>query len=308
MTRIAVVSIPGVMDAIEAPLRKELPDVTFATWPDDAARDAEIAICWKPPAGALATLPKLKLIHSIAAGVDNILSDPTVPSHPVCRIVDPDLTSAMTEFVLWGTLYFHRDFDRVISNSREGIWHRYDQRAPFETRVGILGLGALGTDAAKRLVDLGFRVSAWSRSQKSLPGVTVFSGEDALDPFLSEVDILVSLVPLTPSTVGLLNKERLSRLPKGAALILCSRGEHLVADDLVSLLRSGHLRGAVLDVFEKEPLPKDHPLWREPGVLVTPHMAAIATWPVIAQQIAENVRRLQRGEPLLNAVDRVRGY
>lgn len=308
MTRIAVVSIPGVMEAIEGPLRNELPEVTFAAWPDAAAQDAEIAICWKPPAGALASMPKLKLIHSIAAGVDNILSDPTVPSHPVCRIVDPDLTSAMTEFVLWGVLTYHRDFDRVITNAREGIWRRYDQRAPFDTRVGILGLGALGTDAAKRLVDLGFHVSAWSRSPKSLPGVTVFSGEDGLDPFLSEVDILVSLVPLTPSTVGLLNAERLSRLPKGAALILCSRGEHIVADDLVAHLRSGHLRGAILDVFEKEPLPGDHPLWREPGVLVTPHMAAIATWPVIAQQIAENIRRLRRGEPLLNAVDRTRGY
>ena len=136
----------------------------------------------------------------------------------------------------------------------------------------------------------------------------MFSGDDALDAFLGQADILVSLLPLTPSTMGLLNAERLSRLPKGAALILCSRGEHLVAEDLVALLRQGHLRGAVLDVFEREPLPSDHPLWREPGVLVTPHMAAIASWRVIAQQIAENIRRLRRGEPLLNQVDRMRGY
>jgi len=138
--------------------------------------------------------------------------------------------------------------------------------------------------------------------------VRTFSGTEALDDFLSETDILVSLLPLTPSTVGLLDAARLGRLPKGAALILCSRGEHLVTEDMVALIRSGHLRGAVLDVFEQEPLPADHPLWREPGVLITPHMAAIASWEVIAQQVAENVRRLRRGEALLNVVDRARGY
>jgi glyoxylate/hydroxypyruvate reductase A len=296
------------MVPLEEPLRRELPDVTFASWPDAAAREAEIAVCWKPQPGALASMPRLKLIHSIAAGVDNIFVDPTLPERPICRIVDPDLAAAMTEFVLWGTLYFHRDFDRLISNARDGVWRRYEQYAPQERRVGILGLGALGTAAATRLVDLGFSVSAWSRSPKSVAGVTMFSGDDALDAFLGQTDILVSLLPLTPSTMGLLNAARLSQLPKGAALILCSRGEHLMADDLVALLRSGHLRGAVLDVFEREPLPADHPLWREPGVLVTPHMAAIASWRVIAQQIAENIRRLQRGDPLLNAVDRIRGY
>ncbi|UFZ05362.1 glyoxylate/hydroxypyruvate reductase A [Bradyrhizobium ontarionense] len=308
MISIALLSRPGLMDPMKEPLARELPGVTFASWPEEAAREAELAVCWKPEAGALAAMPKLRLIHSIAAGVDNILSDPTVPDVPLCRIVDPDITSAMTEFVLWGTLYFHRDFDRVISQARDGLWRRYDQRAAKDRRVGILGLGALGTAAAVRLVDLGFAVSAWSRSPKVVAGVRTFSGADALGEFLSETEILVSLLPLTPSTVGLLNAERLGRLPQGAALVLCSRGEHLVADDLVALIRSGHLRGAVLDVFEHEPLPSDHPLWREPGVLVTPHMAAIASWEVIAQQVADNVRRLLRGGALLNEVDRARGY
>lgn len=308
MISVAFLSTPGLMDPLEPLLRRELPGLTCASWPEEAAREAELAVCWKPQAGALAAMPNLKLIHSIAAGVDNILSDPSVPDRPVCRIVDPDISVAMTEFVLWSTLYFHRDFDRVIGNARTGVWHRYAQRAPQETRVGILGFGVLGTDAARRLVDLGFSVSAWSRSAKTVEGVRTFSGAAALDAFLGEVDILVSLLPLTPSTLGLLNAERLSRLPKGAALILCSRGEHLIADDLVTLLRTGHLRGTVLDVFEREPLPADHPLWREPGVLVTPHMAAIASWTVIAEQIVENVRRLKRGEPLLNTVDRARGY
>ncbi|MGY4309046.1 glyoxylate/hydroxypyruvate reductase A [Bradyrhizobium sp. USDA 4369] len=308
MIRVALLSRPGLMDPMKPLLERELPGVTVASWPEPAARDADIAVCWKPEAGALAAMPKLKLIHAIAAGVDNILSDPTLPDLPLCRIVDPGITSAMTEFVLWGALYFHRDFDRMISNARDGLWCRYDQRAARNRRVGILGLGELGTAAAVRLVELGFTVSAWSRSPKRLAGVQTYSGAGALDAFLSETEILVSLLPLTPSTVGLLNAERLSRLPRGAALILCSRGEHLVLDDLVGLLRNGHLRGAVLDVFEQEPLPAEHPLWREPGVLVTPHMAAIASWEVIAQQVADNAKRLLRGEPLLNVVDRVRGY
>ena len=308
MIRVAFLSRPGLMDPMKPLLERELPGVAVASWPEPAARDADIVVCWKPEAGALAAMPKLKLIHAIAAGVDNILSDPTLPDLPLCRIVDPGITSAMTEFVLWGALYFHRDFDRMISNARDGLWCRYDQRAARDRRIGILGLGELGTAAAVRLVELGFAVSAWSRSPRRLAGVQTYSGADALDAFLSETEILVSLLPLTPSTVGLLNAERLSRLPRGAALILCSRGEHLVLDDLVGLLRNGHLRGAVLDVFEQEPLPAEHPLWREPGVLVTPHMAAIASWEVIAQQVADNAKRLLRGEPLLNVVDRVRGY
>ena len=308
MIRVAFLSRPGLMDPMKPLLERELPGVAVASWPEPAARDADIAVCWKPEAGALAAMPKLKLIHAIAAGVDNILSDPTLPDLPLCRIVDPGITSAMTEFVLWGALYFHRDFDRMISNARDGLWCRYDQRAARDRRIGILGLGELGTAAAVRLVELGFAVSAWSRSPRRLAGVQTYSGADALDAFLSETEILVSLLPLTPSTVGLLNAERLSQLPRGAALILCSRGEHLVLDDLVGLLRNGHLRGAVLDVFEQEPLPAEHPLWREPGVLVTPHMAAIASWEVIAQQVADNAKRLLRGEPLLNVVDRVRGY
>jgi glyoxylate/hydroxypyruvate reductase A len=136
----------------------------------------------------------------------------------------------------------------------------------------------------------------------------VHAGDEALDGFLSGADILICLLPLTPSTIGILNAERLGRLPKGAALILCSRGDHLVVDDLVTLVRGGHLRGAILDVFDKEPLPPDHPLWREPRILVTPHMGGMAKPRVIADQVAENIRRLQAGEALCNRVDPARGY
>jgi glyoxylate/hydroxypyruvate reductase A len=308
MTRITFISELGALMFLETELQRALPDAVFATWPDEAARQAEIAVCWQPPPGALAAMPNLKLIHSIAAGVDNILSDPNLPQLPLCRIVDPRLATAMAEFVLWGTLYFHRQFDHVTRNALAGHWHRYEQRAAADTRVGILGLGALGIAAAQRLVDVGYNVSGWSRTPKHIAGVTVHAGNSALDPFLSETDILVCLLPLTSATQRILDAARLNRLPKGAALILCSRGEHLVIDDLVALVRAGHLRGAILDVFVKEPLPPDHPLWREPGILVTPHMGGLAKPRVIADQIANNVRRLQAGEDLLNRVDAARGY
>jgi glyoxylate/hydroxypyruvate reductase A len=309
MTRIALMTtLSSTMSFLEDHLMRAVPGAVVSTWPDAASLDADVVVCWKPPAGVMATMPNLKLIHSIAAGVDNVLSDPDLPDRPVCRIVDPLLARAMSEYVLWSTLYFHRDFDRVSANARAGHWHRYDQTAAADIRVGILGLGTLGIQAAQLLKTVGYTVSGWSRSAKAVDGVAVFAGDAALDGFLAQTDILVCLLPLTASTTGILNAERFAKLPKGAALVLCSRGEHLVVPDLIAAVRAGHLRGAVLDVFDKEPLQPDNPLWTEPGILVTPHMAGLAKPRVIAEQIAENIRRLQAGEALRNRVDPEHGY
>ena len=250
----------------------------------------------------------LKLIHSIGAGIEGIMADAALPDVPVCRIVDPKLALAMGEYVLWGTLYFHRQFDVVVANSQKGEWHRLEQKAAEDVRVGLMGLGTMGEAAARLLVAAGYQVFGWSRGAKELPGVTTYSGEAGLKPFLEQSDILACLLPLTPETRGILNARTFQTMPKGASLILCSRGEHLVIDDLVAALRSGHLRGAILDVFAQEPLAPGHMLWREPGVLITPHMAGLAKPRAIATQIAENIRRLQTGEPLLNRVDTARGY
>lgn len=309
MTRITIMtSLSSRMGFIDDHLRRELPGAVISHWPEAGAADGEVVVCWKPPAGAMATMPNLKLIHSIAAGVDNVLSDPALPDLPLCRIVDPLLGKAMAEYVLWGTLYFHREFDRVSANARSGHWHRYDQVAARDKRVGILGLGTLGIQAAQLLTSVGYQVAGWSRSAKEVDGVEVFAGDDALDGFLARTDILVCLLPLTASTAGILNAERFARLPQGAGLILCSRGEHLVAPDLVAAVRSGHLRGAILDVFDHEPLSADDPLWTEPGILITPHMAGLAKPRVIAEQIAVNIRRMQAGETLLNRVNTAQGY
>jgi glyoxylate/hydroxypyruvate reductase len=307
MTSIVFVNQRDISGFLISHLKRAVPDAVVSTWPDPDANDAEIAVCWQPPPGVLAGMPNLKLLHSIAAGVDNILSDPDLPNLPLCRIPDDKLAMAMAEYV-WSTLYFHRHFDRVIAHAHDGLWTRHEQRAAGDVRVGILGLGTLGLAAAQRLVPLGYRVSGWSRTEKSVEGVTVYAGDIALPGFLAATDILVCMLPLTNATRGILDATRLGQLPEGAALVLCSRGEHLVLDDLVTLVRSGHLRGAILDVFAQEPLPPEHPLWREPDILITPHMAGLAKPRVIAEQIAENVRRLEAGAELLNRVDHARGY
>ncbi|WP_034296957.1 glyoxylate/hydroxypyruvate reductase A [Herbaspirillum sp. RV1423] len=275
---------------------------------DSDAAQAEVAVCWSPPPGALARYPRLRLIHAIAAGVDNILCDPELPTLPLCRVVAPDLTVAMTEFITWGVLYYHRDLDRAVANQRNRIWRRTAPAAASSCRVGIMGVGRLGAHVAAELLRMGFNVRGWSRQPKTVDGMESFHGEAQFDDFLGGTDILVCLLPLTEQTRGILNRTTLSALPPGAALIHVGRGGHLVSADVQAMLDEGHLRGAILDVFEKEPLPADSPFWSSPNVIVTPHIAAAASYDSVLEQIEENIRRLQQGEPLLNLVDRGNGY
>lgn len=308
MTAIALINQTGPLTFLVPALERAMPDARFVHWPEPGWEAAEIALCWRPPAGALTSMSRLRLIHSIGAGVDGIMADPSLPDLPLCRVSDDTLAIAMAEYILWGALYFHRRMDVVIDNARRERWDRLEQSAARDCRVGLMGVGTLGLEAARLLKTAGYQVSGWVRSSREVEGVDIFAGNPALPAFLARTDILVCLLPLTPETRGILNRENLSKLPKGGALILCSRGEHLVVDDLVGLLREQHLRGAILDVFEHEPLPPGHPLWREPGVLVTPHMAGLAKPAAIAKQIAENIRRLDSGAMLLNRVDNSVGY
>lgn len=279
---------------------------------EPGAEEAQVAVCWSPPPGALAAYPRLRLIHAIAAGVDNILCDPDLPALPLCRVVAPDLTVAMTEFVTWGVLYYHRDLDRALANQRNKIWQRTAPPPAASCRVGIMGVGQLGAHVAGALLRMGYTVRGWSRQQKLVEGMQSFYGESTDDPqfreFLAGTDILVCLLPLTAQTQGILNHATLSALPAGAALIHVGRGGHLASAQVQALLDSGHLRGAILDVFEKEPLPVTSPFWDMPNVIVTPHIAAAASYDSVLDQIQENIRRLEGGEPLLNQVDRSNGY
>jgi glyoxylate/hydroxypyruvate reductase len=303
MTKLVLISSDYDMSPLGPAILAAAPELQVHHFGAPEAGDAQVAVCWNPPAGALRSLPNLRLVHGIAAGVDNILRDPHFPAVPLCRVVDPYQARAMSEFVMWGALHFHRQFDQVLANQRNGLWQVPDQKRASDCTIGVMGLGEIGARVAADLLHAGFTVRGWARSAKTLPGINTFSGRDALPAFLSGVDILVCLLPLTTETRGLLNADVLRQLRPGAKLIHVGRGEHLVMEDLLAALSDGHMGGAIIDVFSNEPLPADDPLWRHPKLTVTPHMAAISSLETIGLQVAQNVRRLLRGEPLNNQVD-----
>lgn len=308
MTRVALISQSARLDYFGPLLREAAPELEVVVWPDPAFREAEVAMCWNAPAGVYAQMPRLRLVHSIAAGVDNVVAGQDLRGLPVCRVVDPRLAEGMVQYVLWSVLHFHRRLDLAQANQRARIWQRPPLQAAGDCRVGLMGLGQLGTPIARALLGLGYAVNGWSRSAHALDGLAMYQGADALPAFLAATEVLVCVLPLTESTRGILNRDTFAALPRGAAIVNCGRGEHLVVPDLLSALDSGQLRGAVLDVFAHEPLPADDPLWTTPGVVVTPHMATMASSSVVAQQVAQNVRRLVAGKPLVNQVDPGRGY
>jgi glyoxylate/hydroxypyruvate reductase A len=284
------------------------PSLTILRPADAGAEQAEVALCWNPSAGSLGQFPDLRLIHSIAAGADQIFKDLSRPLHvPVCRIIDPDHRLGMVEYVLWGVLHYHRGFDQMLSNQARVVWERPGQRPAKQTRVGVMGLGELGRAVAVQLAGLGFDTRGWARRPQQVEGVKTFQMTE-FHEFLDGLDILVCLLPLTIETVGILGNETFAKMASGAVLINCGRGEHLQRDDLFAALESGQLRGALLDVFEQEPLPVDDTFWRHPQITVTPHIASSASYEVIAQQILENLRRLDADIPLANQVNSEQGY
>jgi glyoxylate/hydroxypyruvate reductase A len=285
-------------------------ELDVRVWPE-IGNPAEIdyALVWRPEPGFLASLPNLKLILSLGAGVDHLLGDPRLPRHlPIVRLVDPHMTDAMSEYVVLQVLRLNRRDLDYRAQQKAGIWHELDQQNAVERRVGILGLGELGQDAAKKLKALGFDVAGWSRSERTIAGVRCHAGAAGLPPLLGRSEILVCLLPLTAETEGILNARNLALLPKGAALVNAARGAHLVEEDLLAALASGHISAAVLDVFREEPLPADHPFWHHPRIVVTPHVAAFTNPATAAPIILDNIRRFEEGRPLLNRIDPARGY
>lgn len=308
----ALLFCSGVDSAAEwrTALAKASPATEFRVWPDlgDAA-EIEAALVWRPPAGLLATLPNLKLVISLGAGVDHLFADPQLPGGvPIVRIVDPYMTTAMSEYVQLQVLRLHRQDLSYLARQRARIREPLTQPNAASRPVGVLGLGALGSDAALKLSVLGFDVMGWSRRERRLRGIGCFHGRDGLDALLARAQILVCLLPLTPATEGILDARLFARLPHGAAIVNCARGRHLVEADLVAALNSGQLAAAVLDVFRDEPLPPDHRFWSDPRIIVTPHVAAATHAPTAAPGVAENLRRLAAGKPLLNRIDASERY
>ena len=289
-------------------------DQNFHVWPNgmDGLKDlgdVDIALVWRPAPGVLKKFPGLKAIINLGAGVDYIVADQTWPREvPLVRMVDPALTRHMSEFVIHRVLHFHRKFHIYEDMQRRHEWKELRQEDTLERRVGILGLGELGGDAAHHLINLGFKVAGWSRSKKELPGVESFYGDDQLPAFLARTEILVCLLPLTPHTEGLINATTLAQLPKGAFVINAARGGHIVESDLLAALDSGHIEAAALDVFGTEPLPDLSPIWDHPKVMLTPHIASLSVPTSAAAEIAENIRRLRRGEPPRDLVELDVGY
>ncbi|MFC7690685.1 2-hydroxyacid dehydrogenase [Paeniroseomonas aquatica] len=261
--------------------------------------EIEAAVCWTAHDMAeLRRYPNLRLIVSMGAGVDHLMRPPgPPPGIPVARLVDTRLTQGMTEWVLLNVLRFHRQDAEYRAQQAARIWHELPAPDTAARRIGILGLGELGGDAARRLLALGFPVMGWSRRPKDLPGVEGFHGAAGLEAMLARSDILVCLLPLTPDTRGLLDARRLGLLPRGAFLLNAARGGHVVQPDLLAALDAGHLAGAALDVFEPEPLPADHPFWAHPKVVLTPHAASITIPRSAAPQVVENIHRAREGRP-----------
>lgn len=286
------------------------PDLEIRDWPElgDPA-DIDYALVSRMPSGALAKLPNLKIIFSIGAGVDGLLQDPTLPRQvPLVRMVEPGLTADMTAFVVMSVLFHHKEMLDYTGYQRRKLWQERGPVWAGNRRVGMMGLGVLGSDALEKLRPFGFDLYGWSRSPRQVEGVTCYHGWDQMDDFLAHCDILVSLLPLTPETKGLLSRDTFAKLPRGATLITAGRGQQQVEADILAALESGQLGGASLDVFEQEPLPQDSPLWTHPRVVITPHIAANVIVETAARAITENIARFEAGQALKNIVDYDRGY
>lgn len=273
------------------------------------------AVCWKHPPGSLQGFPHLRAIFSLGAGVDHILSDPDLPSGvPIVRVVDPDLTNRMSEWVLLHVLMHHRQARLYDWHQAEKMWvDDPHQPAAREVRVGVMGLGVLGTDAVCKLKVMGFDVAGWSRTPKALDGIDTYAGDAEFDAFLNRTQILVVLLPLTPDTRGILNHALFAKLARdsyfgGPILLNAGRGGLQVEADILAALEDGILRAATLDVFDTEPLPEASPLWHHPAVTVTPHNAAISSYESVADFIAGEIVHLDEGGTPRHTVDARRAY
>lgn len=291
-------------------IANHMPGEEFRVGPDapgDPA-DVEFLLVWRPPPGSMKGYPNLKAVLNLGAGVDGVLKDPDLPDVPLVRLIDDGLAQGMAEYVTHAVLHFHRDMHRYREFQAKAEWTQIPQVDAHNRRVGILGMGHLGRTCARALLPFGFPVNGWSRAPKEVEGVEGFDGPDGLEAFLALSDIVVCLLPLTTETRGLLNKDVFALMPEQSYLVNAARGPVVVAEDLIAALDSGHLAGAFLDVFAKEPMPASDPLWKHPKIVVTPHIAAITLPRPAAKEVVANIKRIRKGETPIGLVDRERGY
>ena len=268
--------------------------------------DVTLAMVWKQKHGVLSKFKNLKLIVSMGAGVDNVISDKTIPSEiPICRIVDKQMAFSMSNYIIMAVLNYHRNWYDFDNAQQKKHWAQFeiDER---DINIGILGTGHLGMDVAKKLYSLGFNVFGYSKNKKSTPFKSFYG--DSLSSFLKNINVLICTVPLTPKTKRLLNKNFFKKLNNQTYLINVSRGEVQVEKDIIEAINNGKLSGAFLDVFEEEPLPKNSPIWSHPKIKLTPHIASLSYSDEGVRQVMENFDRLNKNKTLLNLVDRKKMY
>ncbi|MER9445645.1 glyoxylate/hydroxypyruvate reductase A [Mesorhizobium sp. M0340] len=282
--------------------------IPFREMSDDQRKLAEIAIVANPDPAELVEMTGLRWIHSVWAGVERLMAELAPGGPPVVRLVDPELSRTMAEAVLASSLYLQRDMPQYARQQRQSLWQARPYRHPSKLMIGFLGTGELGTCAARTLQQVGFRVAGWSRTPKPGSFFDIYFGNQGLDRLLTQADIVICLLPLTPETKGLLNAKRLSSMKAGASIVNFARGPIIDTDALVQLLDIGHLSHAVLDVFDQEPLDRDSPLWLHPHITVLPHISGPTDCESAARIVASNIQSYRHTGVVPAAVDRVRGY
>lgn len=291
-------------------LNKALPDIEIRIWPDAGNREeVRFIIANTLPPGAFATFPNLAFVAGTAVGVERLLNDPALSPHvPILRQRNEERAGMMSAWVVYHVLRHQRRFDDYEANKAKKLWQPLEVVPPANVRIGVMGLGNLGLPVARALSGLMYRVSGWSRSEKRIEEIETFAGMESFPAFLAQSDIVVSILPKTPETAGLLNAKTLAHLPDGAYVINAGRGTLIDEDALLQAIDSGRLSGAALDVFQTEPLPEDHPFWTHPKIAITPHYACQGRAEYSARTAIANIKRVLAGQEPVGLVDRKAGY
>ncbi|WP_292290437.1 glyoxylate/hydroxypyruvate reductase A [Marivita sp.] len=325
MSKLAVKAEADVIEGVYLCSALDLPDLFGAAVeaapglklyrPEDVPDPSRIrfALVWRPAPDAFEAYPNIALVQVIAAGVDGVLRNPSLPERAVVtRVHDDEQAAIMAGFAAWHVVWHHRRMGNYLAAQEAGTWDRTTiktLRPPSQVTVGVLGYGLMGQAIATTVASMGFAVHAATRTGgDSGDGITRVAGPDAVQQVAARSDILINVLPLTDATRDILNADLFARMPEGAVLIQLGRGQHLVEDDLLAALDSGRIGGASLDVFHTEPLPGDHPFWTHPKVIVTPHEASVTSPKAVSDTLVRSVQEIERGQRPTAAVDKTTGY